>query len=185
MDKLVESGISHQERLQKEDPNLSASARDAMVAKLLQAELKEMREKGELTNPLLSMDGVDIHKDTPTEILHTLLLGVVKYLWSQTVSLVADQKAEAIFQARLHSLSSEGLNVPSLLANYMCKHAGSLIGKHFKIIAQIMPFAVFDLVPEALFIAWLLIGILVVLLWHTEIKDMEEYLVCYYDLKAI
>lgn len=97
------------------------------------------------------------------------------------MALVTEKKAEALFHARLRSLSPDGLNVPSLLANYMCRHAGSLIGKHFKIIAQIMPFVVFDLVPEPVLNAWLVIGKLMVLLWHTEIVDLEKYLVCYFN----
>lgn len=57
LNKLVESGLSHQERIKREQPRLSAAARDAIVTELLQAELKDMRDKGELLNPLLSMDG--------------------------------------------------------------------------------------------------------------------------------
>ena len=34
-------------------------------------------------NTLLSIHGLNIHKDTPTEILHIILLGVVKNFWGQ------------------------------------------------------------------------------------------------------
>lgn len=59
----------------------------------------------------------------------------------------------------------------------MCKYSGSLIGKHFKTIAQVMPFVVYDLVSKDVLNAWNVIGDLVVLLWHTEIRDMNEYCV--------
>ncbi|KIK76239.1 hypothetical protein PAXRUDRAFT_18355 [Paxillus rubicundulus Ve08.2h10] len=41
-------------------------------------------------NPLLGMASMDIHQDTPTEILHTILLGVMKYYWDQTVYIIPD-----------------------------------------------------------------------------------------------
>ncbi|KAK1217706.1 hypothetical protein PQX77_019637 [Marasmius sp. AFHP31] len=43
-------------------------------------------------NPLIGMPGVDIHQDTPTEILHTVLLGVVKYFWGQTAHILDKKK---------------------------------------------------------------------------------------------
>ncbi|KAH9984739.1 hypothetical protein BJV74DRAFT_878739 [Russula compacta] len=94
---------------------------------------------------------VDIHKDTLTEILHTILLGV----------------------AWLNSIVTDGLNVPKLQADYMCQYKGGLIGKHFKMISQVMAFAVYDIVPKEVLKAWLIIGQLTVLLWHTEIKDIK------------
>ena len=39
----------------------------------------------DVINPLLRTADVDSHQDTPTEVLHTILLGVVKYYWGQTV----------------------------------------------------------------------------------------------------
>jgi hypothetical protein len=80
-----------------------------------------------------------------------------------------------IFQARLNSVVTDGLNVPKLQADYMCQYKGGLIGKHFKTISQVMAFAVYDLVPKEVLEAWLIIGRLMVLLWHTEINDIESY----------
>jgi hypothetical protein len=53
----------------------------------------------------------------------------------------------------------------------------SLIGKHFKSLAQVMPFIIHDLVPPTVLNAWTVIGELVVLVWHTKITDTEAYLV--------
>ncbi len=121
--------------------------------------------------------GVDIHKDTPTEILHTVLLGVVKYFWAQTVAWVEKAKAINLLQARMQSLATQGLNLPSFVPEYICHYRGGLIGKHFKSIAQVMPFVIYDLVPQNVLNAWNVIGDLVMLLWHTRIDDMEDYLV--------
>jgi hypothetical protein len=115
--------------------------------------------------------------DTPTEILHTILLGVVKYFWGQTVCLLDKTHSFTVFQARLASVDTIGLNLPKFNADYICKYKGGLIGKHFKSLAQVMPFLIYDLVPRNVYDGWLAIGTLVVLLWHTEIENTEEYLV--------
>lgn len=195
IDRLVKMG----QELRRADPGKSALAPDKVQAILLE----ELKKAGPgCINPLLSADGkytshvvnaqlgsvdsglcmphtgVDIHQDTPTEILHTILLGVVKYFWGQTVFLLDKNKKFSEFQARLNSVTQDGLNIPKINADYMCKYRGGLIGKHFKTISQIMAFAVHDLVEPEVVTAWLIIGRLTVLLWHTEIKNSEEYLVC-------
>jgi hypothetical protein len=121
--------------------------------------------------------GVDIHLDTPTEILHTVLLGVVKYFWGQTVFLIGKDKKMDVLQARLESVSSDGLNIPRIMASYMCQYKGALIGKHFKTIVQILPFVIYDLVHDELLDVWLIMGRLMVLCWHTEINDIDKYTV--------
>lgn len=118
--------------------------------------------------------------DTPTEILHTILLGVVKYFWGQTVFLLEKAKLLNVFQYRLESIDKDGLNAPCLNADYICHYKGGLIGKHFKSLAQVMPFTIYDLVPQTVLDAWTVIGELVVLIWHTEIMDTEVYLVSFY-----
>ncbi|KAJ8086260.1 hypothetical protein PM082_005083 [Marasmius tenuissimus] len=127
-------------------------------------------------NPLIGMPGVNMHQDTPTEILHTILLGVVKYFWGQTVHILDKKKAFSTFQVRLASVDTSGLNIPKISAEYICAYKGSLIGKHFKSLAQLMPFLIYDLVPGKVLDAWTIIGELIVLIWHTEIEDREVYL---------
>ncbi|KAI0040147.1 hypothetical protein FA95DRAFT_1464700, partial [Auriscalpium vulgare] len=160
--------------LRKRAPGKPVLSEAEVKAKLSQ-EL-EKRMALELINPLIGMPGVNIHMDTPTEILHTVLLGVVKYFWAQTIVVLDKSKSMAAFHARLVSVRTEGLNTPSLNADYICQYGGSLIGKHFKGLAQIMSFLVCGLVTKEVLDAWNAIGALVVLLWHTEIKNLEEYL---------
>ncbi|KAH7890626.1 hypothetical protein F5I97DRAFT_1933830 [Phlebopus sp. FC_14] len=142
--------------------------------------LKEMLHGNtihESINPLLGMQGIlDIHMDTSMEILHTVLLDVVKYFWGQTVFLLKKAKLLGIFQNRLDSVDKDGLNLPLLNADYICHYKSSLIRKHFICLAQIMPFLIYDLIPKTVLDGWTAIGKLVVLIWHTEITDMEEYL---------
>lgn len=99
-------------------------------------------------------------------------MGVVKYYWGQTVWLLDKGKDFATFQAPLNLIVAEGLNVPKIPTDYMCQYCGGLIGKHFKTISQIMAFTVYDLVPQEVLDAWLTLGRLTVLLWHTEIDDV-------------
>ena len=119
---------------------------------------------------------LNIHMDTPTEILHTVLLGVIKYFWGQTTLILEKLRSLDVFQSCLDSIDKNGLNVPSLNADYICHYKGSLIGKHFKSLAQVMPFLIYDLVPKTVLDGWTVIGELVVLIWHTNILNMEKYL---------
>ncbi|KAH7885946.1 hypothetical protein F5I97DRAFT_1936899 [Phlebopus sp. FC_14] len=105
----------------------------------------------ESINPLLDIQGIlDIHMDMPTEILHTVLLGVVKYFWGQTVFFLEEAKLLGIFQSQLDSVDKDGLNLP-----------------------LVMPFLIYDLISKTVLNGWTAIGELVVLIWHTEITDTE------------
>ncbi|KAG1814554.1 hypothetical protein EV424DRAFT_1541383 [Suillus variegatus] len=136
---------------------------DSEVRTISNKELEDLLQGSTLDdaiNPLLGVKGFNVHQDMPTEILHMVLLGVVKYFWGQTVYL----------------LEKDGLNSPHLNADYICHYKGSLIGKHFKSLAQVMPFLIQDLLPRTVLNGWTIIGELVVHIWHTEIDDMEIYL---------
>ena len=85
----------------------------------------------------------------------------------------------------LSSIDLDRLNTPCLNTEYICKYKGSLIRKHFKSLAQVMPFLIYDLVPKSILDGWNVIGELVILLWHTEIDNTEQYLVRYMPPKIL
>ncbi|KAH9885843.1 hypothetical protein C8Q73DRAFT_814547 [Cubamyces lactineus] len=152
--------------------------RKALSPEMVNQELyREVMQKNDvpLRNPLLDMEGLDVHADTPVEPLHTHLLGVVKYFWAQTVWVLDKEGHFSDFQACLNSLSRTGLKIPNIMADYMCRYRGSLIGKHFKTISQVMAFALCGLVDDTLQDAWASIGRLTVLIWETDILDMSSF----------
>ncbi|KAI6111277.1 hypothetical protein F5141DRAFT_1188425 [Pisolithus sp. B1] len=158
-----------------------SSMGESEIKATLEKELTELlSRKGldDMINPLLGMEGINIHLDTPMEILHTILLGVVKYLWGQTVHLLEKGKLLDVFQSHLDSIEHDVLNAPNLNSDYICHYKGALIRKHFKSLAQVMPFVIHGLVPQTVINGWTTMGELVVLLWHTKIEDIEIYLVC-------
>ncbi|EIW73928.1 hypothetical protein CONPUDRAFT_68160 [Coniophora puteana RWD-64-598 SS2] len=166
----------------------SSRMTEAKVTEVLQDEL-ERNLRGfsirDSINPLLGIPTFDPHTDTPTEVLHTVLLGVVKYFWGQTAWLLNRDHLLERFRSRLDSLSADGLNAPNLSADYICRYRGGLIGKHFKSLAQVMPFLIYDLVPKAVLDAWTLIGELVVLIWHTKIDNTKVYTVSLINSKSM
>ncbi|KAH9831856.1 uncharacterized protein C8Q71DRAFT_798855 [Rhodofomes roseus] len=138
---------------------------------------EELLKKKDTTtmNPLLRMEGFDVHKDTPVEPLHTVILGIIKYFWGQTVWILEKQGKFAEFRAKLSSLGRSGLRIPNIMADYLCRYRSSLIGKHFKTLSQIMAFAVCGLVDQDLQDTWFALGRLTVLIWETEITNMSAY----------
>ncbi|KAG8759812.1 hypothetical protein FRC11_001359 [Ceratobasidium sp. 423] len=174
IDKLLDLG----QKLR--DPNSGSNHKSEsaiIVIASLKAELDLARQQGSI-NPFLDMEnlGFNVHEDTPTEILHTVLLGVVKYFWGQTVFVLTKAHRMDSLETRLGSLNITGLNIDSISERYMCQYTGSLVGKHFKTLAQLMVFACHDLVESSLLEVWLLLGRLTVLLWFTEIDDIDTYL---------
>lgn len=64
--------------------------------------------------------GLNMHLDTPMEILHTVLHGVVKYFRAQTIWYLKNcSKSLALFQICLASVEWNGLNAPSTDAAYI------------------------------------------------------------------
>ncbi|KAJ7885706.1 hypothetical protein B0H14DRAFT_2338587 [Mycena olivaceomarginata] len=142
---------------------------------------QETRDQPELRpgdhyNVLLRLRSLDPHRDSPCEILHTILLGEDKYVWHETTKVWNDEQG-ALFAARLQSASLDGLNLPSLRSKYMVQYKKSLIGKHYKALQQLGIFQLdATLCSQEVFELWKANGVLGALLWFPEIKDMDQYL---------
>ncbi|PPQ83741.1 hypothetical protein CVT24_007640 [Panaeolus cyanescens] len=133
-------------------------------------------QPGHHYSPLLDLKDLDPHRDTPCEILHTILLGINKYLWHET-SKIWDKKKEEIFAQRLRSSSIDGLSIPALRAQYMVQYKNSLVGKHLKSLRQIGVFHLHNgLCSQEIFDLWKATGDLGALLWFPEIRDLDAYL---------
>ncbi|KAJ6590924.1 hypothetical protein B0H10DRAFT_2330640 [Mycena sp. CBHHK59/15] len=131
---------------------------------------------GDHYNVLLRVRGLDPHRDSPCEILHTILLGEDKYVWHETNKGWNDEQ-DALFAARLQSSSADGLSIPPLRAQYLVQYKNSLIGKHFKSLQQLAVFHLDEkLCSPQVFDLWKANGELGAMLWYPEIKDMDTYL---------
>lgn len=122
--------------------------------------------------------GLNPHADTPVEILHVVLLGVIKYFWRDAVARLSDSQ-KSILRVRLASLDVTGLD-PSLTkvaASTLVNYAGSLVGRDFRVIIQVAPFVLYGLLHERIYLAWLALGQVARLCWQPEIDNLDQYLV--------
>jgi hypothetical protein len=108
--------------------------------------------------------------------LHTILLGIVKYLW-HNLHTSWNETQQNLFVIRLQSTDIDGLSVPPIQASYMMQYRNGLIGKHFKTLMQTMIFHVHDIVSPDQFTLIKAVGSLGALLWIPEIENMGSYLV--------
>ncbi|KAJ3994246.1 hypothetical protein F5050DRAFT_1800809 [Lentinula boryana] len=162
---------------------LIIQARAYKAQKLPEAEISARltdwieKEPGEKMNPLLDITGLDPSQDTPVEILHTVLLGIMKYIWYMSHTAMTDKELE-LLAVRLQSTDTDGLTVPPLRAAYMIQYCNNLIGKHFKTLMQILPFHVHSFLKLGLthFKLVQMVGALGPLLWTSEIDELEQYL---------
>jgi hypothetical protein len=97
-------------------------------------------QPGDKMNPLLDMVGLDPSQDTPVELLHTILLGVVKYIWHILNTSQWSDTDQCLLAIRLQSTDISGLTVPPIRAGYMIQYKNNLIGKHFKTLMQALAF---------------------------------------------
>ncbi|KAG2046570.1 hypothetical protein BDR06DRAFT_985533 [Suillus hirtellus] len=127
-----------------------------------------------------NISGIDPHTDTPVEILHTVLLGFVKYLWRNVVSVrIGKDKLKCeLLETHLSSVDISGLGLSHLAGHTLIQYAGSLVGRDFHAIAQVAPFILHDLVPTECYDTWVALSNLIPLIWQLEIEDSMEHLVC-------
>ncbi|KAJ7867198.1 hypothetical protein B0H14DRAFT_3084134 [Mycena olivaceomarginata] len=124
------------------------------------------QQKGDKFNPLLDITGLDPSQDTPVELLHTVLLGVMKYIWHMLNTTQWSDADRHLLAIRLQSTDISGLTIPPIRAGYMIQYRNNLIGKHFKTMMQVLIFHVHGICSPEQF----------TLIKAAEIDNMDEYL---------
>ncbi|KAG9084851.1 hypothetical protein FS749_004901 [Ceratobasidium sp. UAMH 11750] len=128
-----------------------------------------------LFNPALYLPGIDVTQDTPVEVLHVVLLGIVKYFWRDVISRL-DNRGRAFLTARLNSFDTRGLGIPRLDGKVLVQYAKSLTGGNFRNILQVAPAVLYDLVDPAGYNMWLALCRLAPLVFQPEIQDIDAYI---------
>ena len=122
--------------------------------------------------------GLDPHQDSSIDLLHTILLGLDKYVWHKTSSSWNEKKGR-LFLLRMGLASSlDGLSGSCEDTEYLISYKNNLIGRQFKFIQQLAIFHLHrDMCNNLVFDLWKATGELGALLWYPVINDMGQYLV--------
>ncbi|KAL4078903.1 hypothetical protein V8B97DRAFT_2021242 [Scleroderma yunnanense] len=112
---------------------------------------------GNVYSPVWCIKGLDPHSDTPVEVLHTVLLGFVKYFWR-----------DVLLEACLSSFDTTGLGIPPLSGHTLVQYAGSLVG--------LAPLVLHDLVPQECYNVWIALSRIIPLIWQPEIEGVDAHL---------
>ncbi|KIY71216.1 hypothetical protein CYLTODRAFT_487432 [Cylindrobasidium torrendii FP15055 ss-10] len=131
----------------------------------------------DITSPVWRLKGLDPHSDTPVEILHVVLLGFIKYLWRDVLRVQLKDKTAKLNELtqRLSSFDTSGLGIPALNGRTLVQYGLSLTGRDFRVIAQVAPFVLHDLISPASYSVWCCLSKLVPMIWQPKINNIDEY----------
>ena len=103
---------------------------------------------------MLRLKTLDMTQHTPVEILHTFLLGIVKYLTKETFSKYMNQAQKDKLNAYLETFDFTSYD-RRLLGNFV-KHHGSFVGRDFKLLVQFAPILFYHIkVEQQLLDCWI------------------------------
>ncbi|KAF7292619.1 hypothetical protein MIND_01159800 [Mycena indigotica] len=133
-------------------------------------------QPGDKMNPLLDILGFDPARDTPIEILHTILLGSMRYVWHHLHTNAWSDDERHLLAIRLESTDISAMNIASMRAAYKVQYRNNLIGKDSKAIMQALVFHAHNICTPEQFQLIKTTADLGAWVWVSVIDDMETYI---------
>ncbi|KAI0696469.1 hypothetical protein C8T65DRAFT_756256 [Cerioporus squamosus] len=169
---LIQAKVNKWREDHKNVPAREGSSKKAMEREMLEELRRTLPDN--LFNPVLQIPDFDANQDSPVEILHVVLLGVVKYWWRDAVSR-QNTEGKAKLKARLSSFDVTGLGISALAGHTLVQYAGSLVGRDFRVILQVAPAVLYGMIPEEAYEAWLALCKLAPLIFQPVIDNLQNY----------
>ena len=88
---------------------------------------------------------------TPTEILHTILLGPARYLLKATIQSLSQQQKDQL-HAKIAALDMSAF--PANIRGNITRNYGSYVGRDFKLWLQVAVFVLHNIIPHEKLLAW-------------------------------
>ncbi|KAI9103867.1 hypothetical protein DFS34DRAFT_668125 [Phlyctochytrium arcticum] len=128
----------------------------------------------DVMNPLFRVSSFDGHTDLPVEVLHTVLLGIVKWLSRASQKKLSDSQRRELL-LRVDALNWQGFQRP-FRGKEMIQYGGSLVGKDFRRWIQVAPFAYDGFLSNRWMRAWFCMADVFLLVYVRNIVNMESYI---------
>ncbi|OAV92443.1 hypothetical protein PTTG_27650 [Puccinia triticina 1-1 BBBD Race 1] len=136
----------------------------------------DKHQNHKLFNRFLQLLGFDGCQDTPVEVLHVILLGVIKYIAIDFLSNTIKPRHLNDLLGASQSFITDALDLPKINAAYLYKHHKSMVGKDFKIVLQCATFVFFQFMDEQQKELWCELCRMAPYVFQTHITDMQVYL---------
>ncbi|KAI9102781.1 hypothetical protein DFS34DRAFT_674335 [Phlyctochytrium arcticum] len=127
----------------------------------------------DLINPFFHLPSFNGHQDLPVEVLHTILLGIIKWLSRASQKQLSDRQQRELLLL-VDALNWQGFERP-FCGKEMAQYGGSLVGKDFRRWIQVAPFAYDGLIPDRWMRAWFCMADVFLLVYAQTIPNMELY----------
>lgn len=108
--------------------------------------------------------------------MHVILLGFVKYFWRDAVS-QQNTENKNILKTHINSVNIDGLGIDKPRGHTLVQYAGSLTGRDFYAVIQIIPQVLYNMIPDPTYKVWLALHQLCTLAFRLVINNKTQYLV--------
>ncbi|OAV88544.1 hypothetical protein PTTG_28998 [Puccinia triticina 1-1 BBBD Race 1] len=172
----IKDSINRQISMYKYDIRAKGDeATPANTAFITRIDMLDKDDPERLFNSFFRVPDFDGCTNTPVEVLHVFLLGVVKYMVRDLMGQMKPADL-GLIEGRYRAFNTSSLNIPSLSVYYMAKHSSNFVGKEFKIVLQTAPFVLFEFMDNAERDAWSALCQLAPLIFQTKTEEMSLYL---------